>query len=239
MRTKVWCQTDKGLKRDSNQDSYLADEKLGLYIVADGMGGHSGGEVASQMAVLTAQYTFQEAALSQKKDIKKLVQKSYIDASAAIFDKTVTDNPELKGMGTTMVMAYCTSTQIIIGNVGDSRAYLFRKPYLWQLTEDHSLLNEHIRAGIDPNSVPIGRNVITRSVGFERDVQADVIERALIPGDRYLLCSDGLSSLVTDPKISEILNKATDDQVVEDCIKQALQAGGLDNVTVLYLAIEA
>lgn len=238
MRTKVWYQTDKGLKRDSNQDSYLVDEKLGLYIVADGMGGHSGGEVASQMAVLTAQYTFQEASLSSKKDKKNLIQKSYLDASAAIFDKTVTDNPELKGMGTTMVMAHCTSTQIIIGNVGDSRAYLFRKPYLWQLTEDHSLLNEHIRAGIDPKSVPIGRNVITRSVGFEREVQPDIVERALIPGDRYLMCSDGLSSLVTDAKISEILNSVTDAQVVETCIKQALQAGGLDNVTVLYLAIE-
>jgi protein phosphatase len=238
MRVKVWSKTDKGLKRDSNQDSYLINETLGLYILADGMGGHSGGEVASQLAVITAQDVIQKSINSTKRP-RDLISQAYIQASHIIFDKAKYHNPELAGMGTTMVMALIVQNVLYIGNVGDSRAYLFRKPYLWQITEDHSLANEQIRAGLDPKMSPVGKNIITRSVGFERDVLADVIERPLQNGDCFLLCSDGLSGLVTDKRICEILNQTPEDQVVEACVQEALKNGGHDNVTVLYLSVKA
>lgn len=237
MKLRVWCRTDKGLKRESNQDSYLINEDLGLYIVADGMGGHSGGEVASQLAVITAQDIVQKQ-VRQTKRPRDLIYQVYISSSQAIFDKARFENPELQGMGTTMVLAFLWKNQLFIGNVGDSRAYLFRKPHLWQITEDHSLVNEQIRAGVDPEKSLVGKNVITRSVGFERDVLADVLERPLQRGDVFLLCSDGFSGLVPDFRISEILNSNPIEKVVDLCIQEALQAGGIDNVTVLILSVE-
>jgi len=236
MQIKAWCKTDKGLKRDSNQDSYLINENLGLYIVADGMGGHSGGEIASQLAVITAQDTIQRFIASTKRP-RDLIGQAYINASQIIFDKAQFDNPELQGMGTTMVMALVWNNILFVGNVGDSRAYLFRRPHLWQITEDHSLVNEQIRAGLDPKLSPVGKNVITRSVGFERDVVADIIERPLQNGDNFLLCSDGLSGLVSDERLAEILNTTPEEKVVDACVQEALSAGGHDNVTVLYLSI--
>lgn len=237
MQTKVWCKTDTGLKRESNQDAFLINEDLGLYIVADGMGGHSGGEVASQLAVVTAQQAIQKALHSTKRP-RDLVSQAYMLASQTIFDKAKFDRPELEGMGTTMVIALILKDIMFIGNVGDSRAYLFRKPHLWQITEDHSLVNEQIRAGLDPKNSPVGKNVITRSVGFERNVMADVIERPLQDGDHFLLCSDGFSGLVTDERICEILNNTPEEQIVDVCIQEALAAGGHDNVTVLYLSVK-
>jgi protein phosphatase len=237
MQVKAWCKTDKGLRRDSNQDFYLINEALGLYIVADGMGGHSGGEVASQLAVATAQDVIQKSIHSAKRP-RDLISQAYLQASQAIFDKAKYDNPELEGMGTTMVLALIIQNVIYIGNVGDSRAYLFRKPYLWQITEDHSLVNEQIRAGLDPKMSPVGKNVITRSVGFERNVLADVVERPLQNGDCFLLCSDGLSGLVTDQKLCQILNETPEDQIVDACVAEALKNGGHDNVTALYLSIK-
>jgi len=237
MQIKVWCKTDKGLKRESNQDSYLINETLGLYIVADGMGGHSGGEVASQLAVITAQDVIQKSIGSTKRP-RDLMSKAYTQASQTIFDKAKYENPELGGMGTTMVMALLLNETLYIGNVGDSRAYLYRNPHLWQITEDHSLVNEQIRAGVDLTNGLIGKNVITRSVGFERAVLADIMERPLQDGDCFLLCSDGLSGLVTDEKLCEILNQTPEHQIVDACIQEALKNGGHDNVTVLFLSVK-
>lgn len=236
MQIKAWCKTDKGLKRETNQDSYLINEALGLYIVADGMGGHSGGEIASRLAVITAQDTIQKSIANTKRP-RDLVAQAYINASQTIFDKAQFDNPDLIGMGTTMVMALVWKNILFLGNVGDSRAYLFRRPHLWQVTEDHSLVNEQIRAGLDPKHSPVGKNVITRSVGFERDVLADIIERQLEDGDHFLLCSDGLSGLVSDERLTEILNTTPEEKVVDVCVEEALKAGGHDNVTVLYLSV--
>ncbi|XGC81227.1 Stp1/IreP family PP2C-type Ser/Thr phosphatase [Bdellovibrio bacteriovorus] len=237
MKFDSWYLTDKGLRRDSNQDSFLVNKELGLFIVADGMGGHMGGEVASSMAVETVEeMMLQPEAL--KKSPREMILQSYEEASKRIFDKAANERPELAGMGTTMVMAYIRNRHLYIGNVGDSRCYLFKRPNLWQITEDHSLINEQLRAGVMSEEQVrqfVGRNVITRSVGYERDCYPDIIEREIYPGEMFLMCSDGLSGLVDDNRISEILNQNTPDKIVKACVEQALANGGDDNVTVMLL----
>lgn len=237
MKLDAWFLTDKGLRRDSNQDSCLINKELGIFIVADGMGGHSGGEVASAIAVQTVEHILKHP---DSKDMapREVLSYAYEEASRRIYDKAANESPELAGMGTTMVMAYVRNKHIYIANVGDSRCYLFKKPYLWQVSEDHSLLNEQIRAGVmkeENIGQFVARNVITRSVGYEREVQPDIIEREIIAGESYLLCSDGLSGLVPDAKISQILNQNSPDKAVRVCVDQALTNGGDDNVTVLIL----
>lgn len=237
MKFDSWYLTDRGLRRDSNQDSCLINKELGLFVVADGMGGHSGGEVASSMAVETVEEMMLQKD-AQKKSPRELILHCYEEASRRIFDKAANERPELSGMGTTMVMAYVRGKNIYVGNVGDSRCYLFKKPQLWQITEDHSLLNEQLRAGVMSEEQVrqfVGRNVITRSVGYEREVYPDIIEREIAPGEIFLMCSDGLSGLVDDKKICEILNQNTPDKAVKACVEQALANGGDDNVTVMLV----
>lgn len=238
MQISAWCRTDTGLRRDSNQDSFLVNPELGLFVVADGMGGHSGGEVASALAVQAVEDCF-KANKKSNLSARDLIAQAYQGASHRIFDKAANET-ELMGMGTTMVLCYFDKGSLFVANVGDSRAYLFRSPHLWQVTEDHSLVYEQLRAGIineDQVRSFAGRNVITRSVGYERDVIVDVVERPAQPGDHVLLCSDGLSGLVPDVMISEILSRTDANRVTESCVQRALANGGDDNVTVLYLQV--
>lgn len=238
MQINAWCRTDKGLRRDSNQDSYLINKNAGLFIVADGMGGHSGGEVASSIAVATTEEYVLANRYSQS-SARDLITNAYKEASHKIYERSLNDT-KLSGMGTTMVAAYCHDQSMYIANVGDSRLYLFRKPNLWQLTEDHSLLNEQMKAGvINENQARMftSKNVITRSVGYEREVVVDVIERPIAKGDQFLLCSDGLTGLVTDVLLSEILSYCSPDQAANLCVERALAHGGDDNVTVMLLEI--
>lgn len=237
MKPQVWAVSDKGNKRDSNQDSYLVNESLGLFVVADGMGGHSGGEVASSLAVQTLE-TELKVLKTTEMPVRELMQKVFEKASIRIFDKAAIESPELMGMGTTMVSCYVDRDRMYIANVGDSRCYLFDKTNLWQLTEDHSLLNEQIRTGLlKPEHAAnfTGRNVITRSVGYERVVHPDIIDREIKPGETYLLCSDGLSGLVPDNKIAECFRTKTLNEVALALVNLALAHGGDDNVTVLIL----
>jgi serine/threonine protein phosphatase PrpC len=244
VQLNVWCQTDVGLRREINQDSFLVDDSLGLYVVADGMGGHRGGEVASKLAVETLQKfirTSLGSAGARKPNARQLMSLAYEDASHKIYDRSQESDGDLHGMGTTVVAGLLMGSTLYIGNVGDSRAYLFTSNHLWQLTEDHSLINEQIRAGlIKENEIPrfAAKNVITRSVGFERDVQVDVIERDLQPGDMILVCSDGLSGLVKDGRIAEICRTTKPSEIVPICINEAKKNGGDDNVTVMVLYAE-
>lgn len=241
MKFEVWAQTDVGLKRDINQDAILVDHDLHLYIVADGMGGHKGGEVASAMAVEAVQDTVRRRFHDNKSNARKVLAEAYREASSRIFQKSAYENPELMGMGTTMVLIWAAKDRLFIGNVGDSRAYLFRSPnLLWQLTEDHSLINEQVKAGvISEEEAPhvVGRNVITRSVGFEKDVLADVLEREAIPDDLYILCSDGLSGLVQTNKLVDILSKNRPTDAIGKLVKEAKAAGGDDNISVILIKV--
>lgn len=146
MQAKAWVKTDPGLKRDNNQDSFLHDKDTNLFIVADGMGGHKGGEVASAMACSTVKETFLNPN-NQHLSPRDIIRFAYGEASAKIFEHAKA-NPELHGMGTTMVMSHFSKNNLFIANVGDSRCYLIRGNMMWQITEDHSLMNEQIRAGI-------------------------------------------------------------------------------------------
>ncbi len=239
MIIEAWCETDVGLKRESNEDSFLLNKEFGVFAVADGMGGHRGGEVASSMAV----QTLLQCVEAQKNGTRKvqprvLLSEAYKNASNRIFDKSRAESAELAGMGTTLVAAYLSDKTLFIANVGDSRAYLYRSGQIWQLTEDHSLLNEHIKFGLiseeDAENF-LQKNVITRSVGFERDVMCDILERVVEPGDLIILCSDGLSGLVEDEKIAEICQKFSPEKIVDECIRVARNNGGDDNITVLVL----
>lgn len=239
MRIQHWAVSDKGNKRESNQDSYLVNESLGLFVVADGMGGHSGGEVASSLAVQTVEQEI-KMVKSAPLPCREKLYKAYEQASVRIFDKAATESPELLGMGTTMVSCYLENKRIYISNVGDSRCYLYSDQYLWQVTEDHSLMNEQIRNGLlRPDQVAnfTGKNVITRSVGYERLVHPDIVDREVSVGETYLLCSDGLTGMVTDQKIAEIFNSKPLQEVALALIQAALANGGDDNVTVLLIHI--
>lgn len=245
MNPKVWCQTDVGLRRENNQDFFLFDEALGLYVVADGMGGHRGGEVASRMAAETVLEVVRKQITDnrgRRLNPRVVLTEAYEEASRRVFDKSREPKSDLEGMGTTLVAAFVYNGVIYIGNVGDSRCYLFAQSRLWQITEDHSLVNEQLRAGlISEKDVArfTGKNVITRSVGFEREVQVDVIERDLVPGEVFLICSDGLSGLVSDERIAEICRTHSTEAIVGACIHEAKKNGGDDNVTVMVLCAQS
>jgi len=244
MLIEAWSQTDVGLKRGSNQDSVFVDHEMRLYIVADGMGGHSGGEVASQMAVQTiAAVIRQSQDLSRDTDTpENTLRRAYLKASERIYQRTQKENPELKGMGTTAVTIWVKDGKAFIGNVGDSRAYLFQNPHLWQLTEDHSLVAEQIRAGLlTPEGAKsfAGRNIITWSVGFDGAVDCDILVRTLQKGDIYLLCSDGLTGQVSDKQLQEIFKTMEPKKAVPVLIEEGKKNGGDDNVTALVVQVKS
>ena len=244
-RYRSAARTDVGMKREHNEDSYLANEDLGLYVVCDGMGGHAGGETASRLAVQTIEKELISARLradnpfSSDKPLADsplagALREAVEGACAAVF-RTSKVNPDLAGMGTTCISLLVHGTHALVGHVGDSRAYLVRGREVHQLTEDHSLVNEQVRAGlISEEEARHSRlkNIITRSVGFEEDVLVDVIGVETQPGDRFLLCSDGLSNLVSTDEIGDALRGKL--EKVPDClIDLANERGGDDNITVV------
>jgi PPM family protein phosphatase len=170
-------------------------------------------------------------------DPYELLQGAYAIASGNIYDKSEGDS-HLKGMGTTAITALFYKNKLYVANVGDSRAYLIHPPHIWQLSEDHSLLNEQIRAGLlrpDQAGIASTRNVITRSVGFERQVACDVIERNVEVGDCFLICSDGLSGQVTDRRICDVCLTLPFQDVPSRLVEEAKRNGGDDNITVVFM----
>jgi len=242
------ARTDVGMKRDHNEDSFLVNEDLGLYVVCDGMGGHAGGETASRLAVQTVEKELISAKLRvddpfaaqaplQESPLAGALREAVEGACAAVF-RTSRANPELAGMGTTCVSLLLHKDQAIVGHVGDSRAYLVRDGQVWQLSEDHSLVNEQVRAGLlteDEAKHSRLKNVITRSVGFEEDVLVDVVGVETQPGDKFLLCSDGLSNLISNEEIRDAVVRTDLDNVPESLIQLANDRGGDDNITVVVV----
>ena len=230
MRVVVGVATDIGRVRERNEDSYLVEPPL--YAVADGMGGARGGAVASSMALDKLEELFR----SGKGSLTELIG----SANRAVFERSISDR-KVSGMGTTLTAATVDDEGAHLGHVGDSRAYLLRAGALRQLTDDHTLVNRMVKAGeITPQEAGTHphRNVLTRSVGTEPEVDVDVEDVPLIDGDRLLLCSDGLTGMVTEPQIQAILEAAPDPQDAADrLIKAANRAGGIDNITVVILDI--
>lgn len=246
MRFQVGFQTDIGRKRQQNQDNGAALPEQGVFIVADGMGGHRGGETASAIAVEVIPAVIQRE-LSIGRNATESLATAIQTASRSIHAKA-SENPTLQGMGTTSTVLLFQQDRLVIGHVGDSRAYLIRTEGIWQLTRDHSLVQEKLRAGlINRDQVRSDRmkNVITRSVGFERDVEVDTYEMKVRAGDRYLICSDGLSGLMEDHDLHRVIGTLRSEsngltpsqQIVAELIKSANQNGGDDNITAILIEI--
>lgn len=252
MEIRFFGKSDVGRKREKNEDSILVDESLGLFIVADGMGGHLGGEFASRLAVTTTQKAikkFQEdpemtlqLEASHRGDPGEHLRYAIRFSSKRIFDEASRVS-NLRGMGTTIVALLIRGDKGYIGHVGDSRAYLIRQEGIEQLTVDHSLVEEQLQAGFitkDEMKNHKLKNIITRSVGFQDDVETDLMVRDLKSGEHYLLCSDGLSNLVPDQEIHKTVmqGRSRDPKAIcEKLIEFANKKGGDDNVSVILVSI--
>jgi protein phosphatase len=238
--------TDVGRKRNHNEDSYLIDEELHLFVVADGMGGHAGGGTASRIAVETIDREIRKARDSERSPfgaqttlqdspIPEVLRVAVEKACAAIFGAAQED-PRLAGMGTTTIALLIYDRYAFFAHVGDSRAYLMRGELIQQISEDHSLVNEQIKAGmITPEEAKHSRykNIITRSVGFEEEVQVDVMGLVAEPGDTFLLCSDGLANMLDDQEMLETVQKAPIEEAPKKLVAFANERGGDDNITVI------
>jgi protein phosphatase len=252
MRVRFSGETNIGLKRQHNEDSYYLPEIEKLAIVADGMGGHASGEVASKMAVETVAEHFRATAedaeltwpykldANERWDANRLTVGIKL-ANLKIYDKAQRDE-NCHGMGTTIVATLFLDDRVLIGHVGDSRVYRYRDGLLSQLTEDHSLLNDYIRmkklTAEEVGKFP-HKNVIVRALGMKESVQVDLLADQLRLGDTYLLCSDGLSGMVDDQGLAEILADEPDlDKTCERLIHAANRSGGVDNITCVLARLE-
>jgi PPM family protein phosphatase len=240
--------TDVGRKRNHNEDSYLIDDELQLYVVADGMGGHAGGGTASRIAVETIDRELRRAQEGkdnpfggssplQDSPLPEVIRAAVERACLSIFHAAQED-PRLAGMGTTVIALLVHDDHAFFAHVGDSRAYLIRGDLIQQISEDHSLVNEQIKAGmITAEEAKHSRykNIITRSVGFEEEVQVDVMGLTTEPGDAFVLCSDGLANMVEDREMREIVQSSPLDQAPKRLIDLANERGGDDNITVIVV----
>jgi protein phosphatase len=251
MKLISFGKTDQGKTRTNNEDAFLVNDRLGLYAVADGIGGHEGGEVASRLAVEALSDMLREqfagsrsaAAFDDSPGTDQYI--SSLRGAVALANTTVrqaaAQDPDLTGMGTTVTAVLLRPRTSVFVHVGDSRAYLFRDGTLRQLTDDHSLVAEQMRAGlITPEQARMSpyRHVITRSVGIHPEVHADFGMFELEKKDILLLCTDGLTEMVKDDDIARILSSETPAASAESLIRWANDNGGVDNITVVVVRIE-
>src|SRR5437588_3069367 len=227
--------TDTGLVRDHNEDNYLTDE--GLFAVADGVGGHKAGEVASQTAVDTLQREFRESTTDGLVDAVKTANRTVWDLAES--------NPDQRGMGTTRTAVALVNEdgeeRLAVVNVGDSRAYLLQQGELEQLTEDHSLVEQLVREGqLTPAEAQVHpqRSIITRALGLDPEVEVDSWELTPYKGDRILLCSDGLTNEVSDDEIASTLRSVGDpEEAARQLVNEARDHGGSDNITCVVVDV--
>lgn len=241
--------TDVGLLRDHNEDAIASDVTAGFVILADGMGGYKAGEVASEMAVLSIAAELKEAmlafqpnqqpdALSRQPEAQLIID-AVENANAAIYQASQS-HPQCAGMGTTLVVGLFTNNKLLVGHIGDSRMYRLRNQMLTQITEDHSLLQEQIRAGlITPEQArfSVNRNLVTRALGIDEEVELELNQHDVEVGDVYLLCSDGLSDLIDDDIIQATLNAFDLADAAEALVDLANDNGGKDNISVILAKV--
>ena len=236
---KSYCITDVGQRRVTNQDFvYRSDEPVGnlpnLYIVADGMGGHKAGDYASHY---TAETLIESVTEDEEKNPIKIIRKAIEKANERVLEKSLSDE-ELAGMGTTVVVATVIGHYLYVANVGDSRLYLITDK-ITQITKDHSLVEEMVRIGEinreQARNHP-DKNIITRAVGIEKKVKIDFFDMRLEKGDLILMCSDGLSNMLEDREIEEIIKKGGElSEIVDELVERANQNGGKDNIAVILI----
>ncbi|BAH39215.1 MAG TPA: Stp1/IreP family PP2C-type Ser/Thr phosphatase [Gemmatimonas aurantiaca] len=242
MQLSVAAGTDVGRIRAGNEDSLYADadRERGLFIVADGMGGHAAGEVASEMAVQIVARDLTDVRDLTQAEAGTRMADALKAANRAIYERTIQE-AEKQGMGTTASCLLVGHGRYIIGHIGDSRVYLLRDGVFRQVTKDHSYVQEQVDAGfLTPEQARYHpySNVITRCVGANAAVEADVLTGEIRNGDLYLVASDGLTGMVEDPQLKRILeSKQTPGRMVDSMITEANRRGGLDNITAIVVQV--
>jgi serine/threonine protein phosphatase PrpC len=257
MELKTWAATDVGKQRDHNEDNFLIDKKLRLFVVADGMGGHAAGEVASSVAVHEVRDTLHQNRDVIEKfdagdpsvasvDVLQMLEHAVQQACGAIHKRAQIEQ-EKRGMGTTcsvlLVSGPPGGARGFIAHVGDSRIYLVRQGQTHQLTEDHSLMNELIRRGkikaeeIENSPYRQFKNAVTRAVGVYESVQVETFDLDVLPGDNFLLCTDGLHFYLTDEELPAILTAEQLNEVPKSLIDKANSGGGHDNITAVVVRV--
>jgi len=233
--------TDTGRARRNNEDSVALDEAAGVAVLADGMGGYNAGEVASGMASVRIKAELGQrlralGATPTDAELKTALFAAVDAANREVFD-AATSHAEYAGMGTTLVVALYHADRLWLGHIGDSRGYRFRNGHLEQLTRDHSLLQEQIDAGLitaEQAAYSMHKNLVTRAVGVDELVDLEIHDYPVEPGDLLLMCSDGLSDMLTDEQIQQLLR--TNDSLPEAgamLVQAANAAGGRDNIAVI------
>lgn len=245
------AKTDIGLVRSHNEDAIAISSKCGLAILADGMGGYNAGEVASGIATSVLKESLEERLQSQhwnarsnwSKRIQQFMVESIVHANGSIIEAARIE-PSYSGMGTTLVAALFHHNKAIVAHVGDSRAYRLRQGELVQITRDHSLLQEQIDAGLvseEGAKFAQNRNLITRAMGIDYDVEVEIHEHQTEDGDIYLLCSDGLSDMLSAQEIVSMVTKAglTIETICDALVDKANQNGGRDNISVVLIKVKS
>jgi PPM family protein phosphatase len=238
---KSFGTTNVGLRRMNNEDAFLLEPDVGLFALADGMGGADAGEVASDIFVKTAGEIFRHSFIAHDVAIRDRVQEVFRQANDRMI-KYIVENSIGKGMGCTAELLCFTETHYIIGHVGDSRIYLLRDEVLRQVTKDHSLVQQQIDEGIitsaEAKKHPL-KNIVLRALGTDSNLSLDLVRGRVFPKDIYLLCSDGLTDMVSDTNIQNILSssEALNDKAYR-LIESALAEGGKDNVTVVLCQLD-
>jgi protein phosphatase len=236
------ARTDVGLIRSGNEDNYAVAPDRGVFIVADGMGGHAAGEVASEMVVSGINRDLGSFKGSTLDEAVGRVTAAIRSANAAIFERTLVEHDK-RGMGTTATVLVLHSNRYLVGHVGDSRAYLLRDTVFHQLTKDHSYVQEQVDAGyLTPEQARTHpySNVITRCVGASGDVVPDIFSGTCREGDVFLLASDGLTGMVEDEALASILRTpGSPERWVERMVAEANRRGGLDNITAVIVRVDS
>lgn len=243
--------TDVGLLRDHNEDAIASDLTMGFVILADGMGGYKAGEVASEIAVLSITADLKEVMLNNRPSLEaaglklpesQLMIDAVKQANEVIYHVSQTQL-QCAGMGTTLVMGLFTNNKLLVGHIGDSRMYRLRGQMLSQITEDHSLLQEQLKLGlITPEQAKFSanRNLVTRALGTDPEVELTLNEYDVELDDVYLLCSDGLNDMVDDGAIQDALNENTFSliEAAETLVQLANDNGGKDNISVILVKVK-
>jgi protein phosphatase len=240
MRVRASGLSDVGRSRNHNEDFFEIAADGRLCVVADGMGGHGHGDLASRIAVDAIRGCVESGSSEPSSG---LLQQAIHRAHEMLLERVESDE-DLLGMGTTAVVMLLEDSKAVVAHVGDSRAYRLRGGELEQLTEDHSWVNEQVRAGFlsqdQARSHPL-KNVVTRALGGDSEIQVDVVDLETEPEDLYLLCTDGLTTMLRDEEIRDHLSEYGERSLEEVCrglVGEANERGGLDNITVIVLAIE-
>jgi protein phosphatase len=247
MNYEFCTRTDPGLARENNEDSVTFDGSSNLGILADGMGGYNAGEIASGMATTfikseLGRWLAQAGRHANSKEVRRAMEICVDNANRSIFN-AANSNPHYSGMGTTLVVGVFHASRLMLGHIGDSRCYRFRAGNLSQITRDHSLLQEQIDAGLitpEQAASSANKNLVTRALGVEDVVLLEVNEFRVEPGDVYLMCSDGLSDMVDDAAIAEMLSRDADlEQKAGSLVDAANANGGRDNISVLLVCSQS